>query len=44
MNRYNAQRQFWKTLKSGTTRIADAVILKRLQVHWALNLLYVVSG
>nr|CAB3257468.1 inositol 1,4,5-trisphosphate receptor type 2 [Phallusia mammillata] len=31
MNRYNAQKQFWKTLKSGTTRIADAVIMKRLQ-------------
>uniref|UniRef100_H2YYU6 Inositol 1,4,5-trisphosphate receptor n=1 Tax=Ciona savignyi TaxID=51511 RepID=H2YYU6_CIOSA len=31
MNRYNAQKQFWKTLKSGATRIADAVIMKRLQ-------------
>uniref|UniRef100_F6YKU7 Inositol 1,4,5-trisphosphate receptor n=1 Tax=Ciona intestinalis TaxID=7719 RepID=F6YKU7_CIOIN len=31
MNRYNAQKQFWKTIKSGATRIADAVIMKRLQ-------------
>ena len=33
MNRYNAQKQFWKTMKSGSTHIADAVIMKRLQVH-----------
>nr|XP_039253543.1 inositol 1,4,5-trisphosphate receptor type 1-like isoform X2 [Styela clava] len=31
MNRYNAQKQFWKTVKSGPTRIADVALMKRLQ-------------
>ncbi|XP_076814586.1 inositol 1,4,5-trisphosphate-gated calcium channel ITPR1-like isoform X2 [Clavelina lepadiformis] len=32
MNRYNAQKQFWKTIKTGgNTRIADAVIMTRLK-------------
>ena len=34
MNRYNAQKQFWKTIKTGgNTRIADAVIMTRLKVE-----------